>query len=375
MRLFRRQSFGAVGQSAPGRFFLAAITLGALEAAGGPTQAADLLPGQARFVLRLDPDDSPEGIAVAPDGTVYVGNRYPTEEGLGAQILRIGDDGHVSVLTTFAPTASPFAFGILGLALDAGGDVYAALHTLDPQTHGVWRIRKNGKNRSRLAGSEAMFIPNALTFDDDGNLYATDSVGAIWRFRPQKHGEPGIVWAVHDLLAPFFDFDPIALPDGPVALPGANGIAFGAPNHLYVANTERALLVRVSIAADGTAEAPQVVAGDVANPYTPLLTIDGIAADSQGNVHAVVPGSVVLSLLGIPASPLVKIDPESGAIDFTVTDPAVAFDFFHTPLSLASGTLPGDGNTVFVTNGAQFADLIPGPGPSIVQVGVLPPAH
>lgn len=351
-----------------------AVALVVLPVVAFSAQGGEPLPvGQARLILRLDPDNSPEGIAVAVDGTIYVGNRYPTAEGLGAEILRIGDDGHVSVLTTFAPTASPLAFGILGLALDAGGDVYTALHTLDARTHGVWRISKNGQQKSRLAGSEAMFIPNGLTFDDRGNLYATDSVGAVWRFRPESRDEPGVVWAVHELLTPFFDFDPIVLPDGPVPLPGANGIAFAAPNHLYVANTERALLVRIDIAGNGAAAAPQVVAGDVANPYTSLLTIDGIAADADGNVHAVVPGSVILSLFGIPASPLVKIDPGSGAIDFTVTDPAVALSFFHTPLSLAFGTLPSDEHTVFVTNGALFADLIPGPGPGIVQVGVREP--
>jgi len=69
------------------------------------------------------------------------------------------------------------------------------------------------------------------------HLYVTDSFGgAVWRFalvgspRHPAYGT-GRPWAEHELLAPAPD-DPLGFP-----LPGANGIGFDRPNHLYVANT------------------------------------------------------------------------------------------------------------------------------------------
>lgn len=338
--------------------------------------AAPLPPGEAEFVLALAPDNSPEGIAVDDDGTIYFSNRRGTDEGLVSEIIRIGDDGKRSILTTFAATDDPDANGVLGLAVH-DGDVYAALDTRKAASHGVWRIFGNGGKANRLPGSEQLALPNGLTFDNSGNLFVTDSAGAIWRWRPEERKEVGVLWATHELLQPFADFDPIVvpLPDGslfPVPLPGANGVAFVAPHHLYVANTERGLLLHLTIQPDGSAGTLEVAAGDPLNPYTPLLTVDGIAADSGGHIHAVVPGFVVLSLFDLQASPLVEIDPDVGTIAFTVTDPAVAFGVFHTPLSLAFGTLPGEEQTVYITNGALFSDLIPGPGPGIVRAGVNP---
>jgi len=338
--------------------------------------AAPLLPGQAEMVLSLAPGNSPEGITVEADGTIYFSNRRPTNQGLLSEIIRIGTDGKRSTLALFEATDDPDANGILGLAVE-DGDVYAALDTRQDTTHGVWKVAANGKKLSRLLGTEGILLPNALTFDHAGNLFVSDSVGAIWRCRPEQANEPATVWASHELLAPFFDFDPIGLPDEHgeilgVPLPGANGVAYVAPNHLYVANTERGLILHISINPDGSADVPEVVAGDPFNPYTPLLTVDGIAADSSGDIHAVVPGFIVLLLFGIPASPLVEMDAGTGAIDFTVTDPAVAFGFFDTPLSLAFGRLPGDETSVYVANGALFPDLLPGSGPGIVRAGVNP---
>ena len=92
-----------------------------------------------------------------------------------------------------------------------------------------------------------MTFPNALTFDQRGNLYVTDSFGgAVWRFASGRAGRlharhAGQPWARHQLLAPAPD-DPFGFP-----LPGANGIAFAPPNRLYVANTEKGLVAEVPI--------------------------------------------------------------------------------------------------------------------------------
>jgi sugar lactone lactonase YvrE len=346
-------------------------------------KADELAIGQVQSIPigLIDPGrhDTPEGIAIdVSDGTLYVGNRYITGEGADAvlvsEILRRNPDGRVSVFATLPP-AHPESQGVLGLTTDPGGDVYAAFASFDPATSGIYRIRAGGRKVARVPGSENMVFPNALSFDHSGNLFATDSVGAIWRFNPEERKKPGTRWAFGEpLLEPH---------DGPVLilgleieleLPGANGIAFASPNQLYVANTEKGLLVRVPIQADGTAGPAEVVAGDVENAFSPIFSIDGIAADAEGNVHAAIPAfGILLGVLGIPASPVVKIDPDvggTGGVEPIVTDLGVAFGSFDVPLSLAFGTLPGEKESVFVTNGALFPDLFPGPGPGVVQVGV-----
>jgi hypothetical protein len=57
-------------------------------------------------------------------------------------------------------------------------------------------------------------------------------------------------------------------------------------------------------------------------PQFSLLTVDGIAVDVHGNVHAVLIGFAVL---GTP--PLVQVNTATGVITPTITDPAEAAKF------------------------------------------------
>jgi len=309
-------------------------------------------PGQVETIRLLPDGDSPEGIAVDLDGTVYVGNR-PHQDGLlFAEILKISPQGAVSLFATLGATANPLAEGLLGLAIDWRGDVYAALVTFEPESHGVWRIRSDGTESARVPGSEWMVFPNALTFGPTGELYVTDSIlGQVWRY---SESEMILPWAHHELLQPYPE-DPLGIP-----LPGANGIAFYPPNNLYVANTEKGLIARVPIRPDGMAGTAELVAWD-----QKLLTIDGIKADVTGNIHGLVPG---FSLTG--SSPLVRVNPQTGAIADTVSDPDEVAKF-DVPLSLAFDVLGLDRKSVLVTNGALRIPGLPiGPGPGVVQVGI-----
>lgn len=312
--------------------------------------------------------EHPEGIAFDRHGTMYVGMRTDdlAEGGLlTSRVLKVSPGGRVSVLATLPATDDVEANGVLGLATDRDGTVYAAHDTRKRESKGIWRIDRDGST-ARLPGSERMEFPNALTFDEAGVLYATDSTGSIWRFGP---GGTGRAWLEDELLEPYPEFDPLGFP-----LPGANGIAFypDPTPRLYVANTEKGLLLEVPIGPDGRAGAAVVVAGDP-DPETlfvnPLFTIDGIAVDVTGDVHAVVPGAVLLSGMvpGVPRSPVVRIDPDTGAVAFTVAPED--FDKFDVPLSLAFSTRPGERGTIYVTNGDLFSDPF-GPGPSVVGVTV-----
>ncbi len=330
------------------------VTAAALFAAVGAsvTAASSPLPvGQAERILNLQAGNFPEGIAFDRSGTLYLGNRRLEGTEVTYEILRISPDDEVSTFALLGTEAGadPAGSGLLGLTTDPPGNVYAALLSSDFALHGVWRISADGSERSRLPGSEQMGFPNALAFDPRGNLYVTDSLaGAVWRF---PSGGSGSLWIQDELLEPF-PFDP-----APVPLPGANGIGFSPPNHLYVANTEKGLIAHVPInLADGSAGEPTFVAQAFA-----LLTVDGL--DATGQIHGVIPAFAVLG-----TSPVVRVDPATG--DVVPTVDSTAFGDFDVALSLAFGRGARDQKSVYVANGALDIVPIPGPGPGITQANV-----
>ncbi|HUE87166.1 MAG TPA: hypothetical protein VMO26_13910 [Vicinamibacterales bacterium] len=282
------------------------------------------------------------------NGQLFVGNRQVGATAVVNEILRIHPDGTAHVFATL-PDSSPQAQGLLGLTVNPTGNLYAALASFDAN-HGVWRVSRDATEIQRVPGSEAIGFPNALTFDPRGNLYVTDSFrGAIWR---APRGGPFSLWIEDPLLAPL-PHDPFGSP-----LPGANGIAFYPPDVLYIANTERSLIASVRIESDGTAAPVKAVTAPFAVP-----TVDGVAMDVHGQIHAVLPGFALLQ-----ASPLVRIDPATGAVTPTVINP-LDMSRFDTPLSLVFGGGRWDVRTVLVTNGDL--PVVPGgPGPGVVQVDV-----
>jgi sugar lactone lactonase YvrE len=248
------------------------------------------------------------------------------------QVRKIGRDGSESTLATLiAPTSAP---GVLGLAVDAPGNVYAAVSTFDPATSGVYRIARDG-SFVRLPGTEAIAFPNGVTFDHRGNLYVTDTIlGAVWRLAAA--GGPAELWFQSPLLLGTGDFG--------FGFPlGANGIAF-RQNELVVSNTEGGRLLRIGINPDGSAGAAAVLAEGPA-----LLAADGIAFDVHGNVWVAV----------IAQSTIVSVSPSG-----TITTVATAAD----GLDWASSIAFGKDHDLWAVN---FAIGPPGgPGPALLRLAV-----
>jgi sugar lactone lactonase YvrE len=269
----------------------------------------------------------PEGIAVDKRGNLYVSLAPP------GQIWKITPDGAESLLADFGE------WGSLGLAVDAPGNVYFGHSSFNPDTHGVYLVAKGG-GVERLLGTEAIGLPNALAFDKRGNLYVTDSsLGAIWRIRRRGSVE---LWLQHVLLEGLGE-----IPDYPPI--GANGIAYRHRN-LYVANTEKGLMLRIPILKSGAAGDPEIIAE---GPH--LYGLDGIALDVHGTIYA----ALVLQ------SKLVRINPVNG----DVVELATAADGIDEPASLAFGTGRGDRQSLFVTN---YAVMPPeaGFGPAVLKMDV-----
>ena len=277
-------------------------------------------------VLSLDPsaNEYPEGITIDKKGNIYLGLVFD------GRILRLGPDGSRSTLTTL-----PIGSGLLvGLAADEFGNVYAALASFDPATHGIWRISSEGASE-RIAALDPAGFPNGLAFDSRGNLYVSDSfLATIWRI--PRGGGTAAPWLQSPLLAS----DHV---NGFGV--GANGLAFWCGD-LYVANTDLGSIVRVPVEPNGLAGAPEVYVADPAIAFA-----DGIAFDVRGSLY------VVNSLL---TNTLVRIAP-----DRTLETLATADDGLDYPASVAFGTGRGERTQLYLANvGANFGR------PSVMKVDV-----
>jgi hypothetical protein len=277
-------------------------------------------------VVDYDPaaGELPEGVAVNKRGDVFV------SLGPLGEIRKIGRDGSESTLATIPLPAGAFP-GVIGLAIDAPGNVYAAVSTGDAATTGVYKIARDG-SFSRLPGTGAIAFPNGVTLDKRGNLYVTDTTaGAVWRV--PARGGPAEIWFQSSLLEGDESFGfgfPI----------GANGIAY-RHNAVVVGNSEGARLLHIPIGPDGSAGEATVLAEGPA-----LSGADGIAFDVHGNVWVAV----------IVQSTIVRVSP-SGAIE-TIATAADGLDF-------VSSVAFGKKSEMWAVN---FAIGPPGgPGPALLR--------
>mgnify|MGYP001042928890 CR=1 FL=1 len=117
------------------------------------------------------------------------------------------NDGHVKIWKFSPAGEGPFVVADIGmgvaygLAVEANGNLYASM------TGGVYHVDRDG-NSVRLPGTEQIVWPNALAFDQRGNLYVTESYsysgsppvydqGGIWRIPPRGEAE---LWLRDGLL-------------------------------------------------------------------------------------------------------------------------------------------------------------------------------
>ncbi len=306
------------------------------------------------FPSSVNFDGQPEGVAFGSDGHVYVSVRASSD-----QVWKVSPSGETTLLADLGEPGG----GAGGLAVDSAGNVYVCRAMT---TAGVYRIAPDGQI-TLLPGTEQIAFPNALAFDQQENLYITETFsgdiatgafgpGGIWRI---AEGGTAELWLRDDLLTglppAFFPF--------PV---GANGIGF-YHGDLYIANTDKALVVQVPVQVDGNPGQPAVWKKIEDVPESPLhgsaafpVMVDGLTLDAKGNVYVAV----------ISRNAIVRINAEDRSQETVAIHPAVPLD---TPASLAFGTEATYAESLFITNLGMFKDFIPDqtwPGPALVMTSI-----
>ena len=262
------------------------------------------------------PEGAPkvEGLTVGDDGNVYVSTFDPTGSG-PSQLFVFNDNGKLLRNVTIAGSSQ----ATLGLGFNP------ATHQLLVLDFGAAKVL----NVDPATGTSSVFMTvtgtaglNALTFDQAGNVYVSDSSqGIIWTTGPQGP-VAGTVWKQDALLTT-------------TGVPGfgANGIGFNkARNIMFVANTGNDTLVQIAVN-DGTA-------GDATVFTNSINGADGIILDANDNIW----------VAANQADEIVVVDPTGKAIaklgDFNGLKDGVTRGLLF-PASLAFSK---DGKSLFVTN-------------------------
>ena len=271
----------------------------------------------------------PEGLAVDKRNNVYVGLFF-----LG-EIWKFAPNGTPSLFATL--DNGQFGGAIVGLAVDDDGNVYVCNASNVAGTHGIWKVDHLGRATLFAAldplshpeavpltpfppvGSPALEygFPNGLTFDEQGNLFVTDSfLALIWKIT--KSGEV-TVWVQDPLL----DYNLL------VGNIGANGVEFDRSS-MFVTNTAQGSVVRVPIPQKDQRPKAEVFVQDPT-----LLGADGLAFDIHHNMYVAIDFQ----------NTLVRIAP-----DATITTLATQSEGLDYPASTSFGESRGERTHLYFTN-------------------------
>ncbi len=217
-------------------FLLIACVLAVL-AVGQDAQARPFTSGDVDVETVLSYDGitgaEPENVAVARDGTVYTALSFSgqisiLEPGGGSRIVDVPNGAAVSGLVAGPEDVLYFvSFTKPGFYLLDGDDEVSKLAALPEGSDG-----------------DLPAVPNGMTADRRGNLYAADSTrGVIWRLAPGD--SEATVWADDPAFEPL----PGNIPGTELPNPGSNGLTIRG-NKLFVTNPSAGTVLKLQIRGD-----------------------------------------------------------------------------------------------------------------------------
>jgi hypothetical protein len=273
----------------------------------------------------------PEGLAINHDRKVFVGLAPASEI-----VIVNKTTGAITNYGT-GPKIPPNKGFMTGLAFDNQDNLYAAVISLGPEVQaGIYRIPPGGGNGSLFATHQELMSPNDIILDKKGQqLFVSDIAGSI--FKVQLKDATITKWLSDPALRGDSNYCP------PSRLPldvGANGIALDRnETNLYVANTDRASIIRIPIMTNGSAGSPEIIVGP---DCTNLNGADGILIDDK-NDNDSNNDTIIVTVNKLNKIAQVSLTNRS----VTVLDPNGTLDF---PASIEPDTDEGGQRTLYITN-------------------------
>ena len=269
-----------------------------------------------------------EGVAVAPDGTIYAPSFGFNKSGA------LTGNGELFVI---APDGTVIRhFPVLGSSPHLIGGIYQpSSNTMlipDLIKGVVWQVDPTTQTSSVfMTAPKVTTAPglNAMAFDAEGNVYVSDSFqGAIWKTGPT--GGAVTAWSQSPLLLPTAGPGELLVPPF-----GANGITFNNEGTaMFVNNTAYHSIVKIPVNPDGSA-------GTATTFTTGINAPDGVALDGKDN----------LWVLANQGDEVVVVDPTGTVIakkgDFDGIAPDGSIKGLLFP---ASDTFSPDGRFLYITN-------------------------
>lgn len=260
--------------------------------------------------------ETPEGIAIDRDGTIYL------SLALTGEVRKISPDGSQTSLA-FLPIGPPLTpcFGFIGvqgaLALGRDGELYVSVASCNAADRGIWRVNPDGSTEL-VANLPPTALPNGIAVRR-GWVYVADSIGLIWR--APAAGGTAEIWSDDPQLAP--------APAAP--FPGANGLQIFR-GELYVANSDQGTILAFPFEQDDAAGAPRLHAA-----LPDDLGCDDFDFDVLGNLYCTTD----------PFNRLLRIFPDGG-FETLLT----AADLLDGPTSTAFGRIGRDRFNLYIGNAA-----------------------